>query len=510
MAPKGNGSFSTSLIEQTVGFIHQNFDTTHGGLRGAPKFPQPVLLDFLWRTAWLNKDKALQDHITLTLEKMCLGGIYDQLGGGFARYSTDEEWLAPHFEKMLYDNGLLVSLLTTVWRHEPSPLFERTVRETIEWALREMIAKTDSGDAFTAAYDADSEGVEGKFYVWSEAEIDGILGDESTSFKAAYDVTVEGNWEETNILRRITSFENDQAEQKLDEQKAKLFEVRNKRIWPGRDDKVLSDWNGLILTGMAQAGLTFGEPEWINKAEEIFANLLKLMTKDGDFYHSYCNGVWGTKAYLEDYANLSQTALALYEATGKESYLKQTKEWVEILDRDFRDEKTGGYNFAKSQTVQGLDVRPKPIHDNATPSGNGTMANVLCELYHVTGNSEYQARFKELIKTFGSNDPNEIFGTPGLASALQRFENMEVIALIKKNEEITNNDLLSMASKYSSPNRKILLGDNSSQFETIHPLYGKLSVDEQDTVYVCQVGQCSAPITDAQKLEDHLLTLKAG
>ncbi len=505
--PRGDGALSLAQLKSVSGYIAHNLDSTHGGLAGAPKFPQPVLFDFLWRVSWINKDQSLQKMIELTLDKMCLGGIYDHLGGGFARYSTDAEWLVPHFEKMLYDNAQLISLLSMVWRKVPSPLYKITVRETIDWALAEMKVETTDGFALAAALDADSEGVEGKFYVWSEEEIDELLGEESDAFKKAYDVTSYGNWEGNTILRRITEFENINAENRLTANRKKLYAHRQNRIAPGRDDKVLTDWNAMMVKALCEASSVFQDRTWLEDAKTIFSSLLGLMEKDGQLHHSWCGGKLGAQAYLEDYANLGLAAVALFEVTGEESYLKQAKNWVSHLDSHFWDKETGGYMISAHQTVPGLEVAPKPIHDNATPAGNGLMANLLCLLHHFTGETIYQDRFQEMIKTFGSSDPNEIFGSPGLCSALIQNEKMETIAIIGDRAKSDTKSLIEKAFHYPSPHRRILLGEGLGALQASHPLFGKDMVDDKATAYVCQVGSCSPPVTDLDVLEDNLSSL---
>jgi len=502
--PKGNGTLNITNLTEILNFIYQNIDSANGGLRGAPKFPQPVLFDFLWRANWLKQDKRIEDLIHLTAEKMCLGGIYDHLAGGFARYSTDDEWLAPHFEKMLYDNALLVSLFTMIWRKHPSPLFKRTIFETIAWAIDEMGIETDKGKVLTSALDADSEGIEGKYYVWDEAEIDQLLGDEADVFKRAYDVTSAGNWEGKNILRRVTDFSTVKEEAQLTSLRRRLYIERQKRIKPQRDDKVLTDWNAMMIKAICEAGLVFDQSQWIDKAKEIYSALLDTVQENGELYHSWCNGRLGAKAYLEDYANLCNAALALYECTGDHSYLKQTEEWVEHLDHTFWDQGEHGYHFSAEHTVEAIKVRPKPINDSATPSGNGIMANVLCDLYHLTGEERYKERFVQLLELFGNADPNEIFAMPGLCSAFIRFEKMENIIIIGEIDGKTSNILKNKAAKYPSPSRKLLLGDGQKHHEQPHILTGKVKQEEKATAYICQFGGCSAPITDQDILEEKL------
>ncbi|NVK18690.1 MAG: thioredoxin domain-containing protein [Methylocystaceae bacterium] len=505
--PKGDRTLQLIDLTSATDHILRALDPINGGLQGAPKFPQPVLFDFLWRASWIKDQHKLSDLVHLSLEKMCLGGIYDHLGGGFARYSTDEEWLAPHFEKMLYDNALLISLLTMVWRKHPDTLFKRSISETINWVMTEMKVESEQGFALASALDADSEGVEGKFYVWSEEDVDQVLGDDSKKFKWSYDVTQYGNWENKNILRRVTNFKSHADEDILNQCRQKLFEARKPRVRPARDDKVLTDWNALMITALCEAGLVFDHPDWIKAAKTIMAEIEQLMVKDDVLYHSWCDTKHVSPAYLEDYANLSRAHLALYEVTGDMNYLDQVKRYVAHLDQNFWDDAVGGYNFSASQTVDGLALHQKPIHDNATPSGNGTMANVLADLFHITGDKHYEKRFHDLIKTFGSQDPNQIFAMTGLSSALIRFEKMETICIIGNPQESDTKALIKKASHYPGPQRKILLADGEIDVPEGHILYGKDKIDDKATAYVCRLGNCSAPVTDPDSLEETLSQL---
>ncbi len=502
--PNGDGSLTLDRIKQAVTYIHQNIDSTYGGLRGAPKFPQPVLFDFLWRASWCQQDTHLQELTLLTLEKMCRGGIYDHLGGGFARYSTDEEWLAPHFEKMLYDNGLLISLLTMVWRKHPLTLFKRSVEESIDWALREMTIGDANDFAFAAALDADSEGEEGKFYVWQEEEIDQLLGNGSASFKQAFDVTSGGNWEGKNILRRVTEFSTQAEEDKLREQRTLLLKERAKRIRPQRDDKILMDWNAMMIKALCDAGLVFERADWIETAKQVYQHLLHLCLKGDVLHHSFCNGQLGAPAFLEDYANLCLASLALYEVTGETAYFDQSQNWADHIEQAFWDKEQGGYTQSSTQTVHGVETRPKPVHDNATPSGNGLMAHVLCELYHLSGDEKYKTRFEKLIQTFGNGHPNEIFSKPALCSAVINFEKMETIAILGDPQNSDKKSLISMTSNYPSPFRKILLGDNSPLLHAPQALQGKSLKEGKPTAYVCQLGSCTPPVNSAEELKDIL------
>src|SRR5579871_3789982 len=264
-------------------------DPEQGGLRGAPKFPNPPIFRFLWQNAFRTGESEGQDALHLMLQRMSQGGIYDHLGGGFSRYSTDAIWLVPHFEKMLYDNAQLLELLALAHADRPDPLYAERATETVEWMMRDMTAERVAGRAaFAASEDADSEGEEGRFYVWTEAEVDTLLGDASPAFKRAYDVTPGGNWEGHTILRRVTDVGSPAEEAALARSRAVLFQARAKRVRPGRDDKVLADWNGLAIAALARASVVFRRPEWLARAEEAQDFILTEMSAaDGRVQHAW-------------------------------------------------------------------------------------------------------------------------------------------------------------------------------------------------------------------------------
>ncbi|MFP6731877.1 MAG: thioredoxin domain-containing protein, partial [Alphaproteobacteria bacterium] len=283
--PAAGGEISPDLLDRAARRLLEEVDPVHGGIGGAPKFPQTMALELLWRAYGKSGDVALRDAVVLSVDRMCQGGIYDHLGGGFSRYSVDEIWLAPHFEKMLYDNAQLLELLCSLWRETGAALFKQRAAEVVRWAMTEMIAP-DGG--FAAAYDADSEGVEGKYYVWREAEIDQLLGDDAARFKAAYDVSARGNWEGNTILNRthIAATDADNPgpvddDVALSPLRDILLGVRAGRVPPLHDDKVLADWNGLMIAAMAQAGATFDQPGWIDAAIQAFDFVAARMTVEG-------------------------------------------------------------------------------------------------------------------------------------------------------------------------------------------------------------------------------------
>ena len=384
---KSADAIPPETIDQVAERLVREIDPFEGGIGEAPKFPQPAMFKLLWR-AWLRtKAEPYRHAVELTLNKMCQGGIYDHLGGGFARYAVDHRWLVPHFEKMLYDNAQMLDLLTWAWQGAGNPLFEARARETTGWVLREMIADGDGSGAqptgaFASSLDADSEGEEGKFYVWSAAEIDTVLGDDAAFFKDAYDVTPGGNWEGKTILNRSRKPElgDDEYETKLAGLRAKLFKARAVRPRPTWDDKVLADWNGLMIAALARAAPVFGEPAWLAAAERAFAFIVERMIEDRRLKHAWRHGQLKHPANLDDYANMAEAALELFEATGDGAYIARAEDWTETLDRHYWDGDAGGYFLTADDTEQ-LVVRAKSAHDHALPAGNGTMVGVLARLF---------------------------------------------------------------------------------------------------------------------------------
>ena len=294
---QGGDAIPLSLHDEVAGRLVREIDPFNGGIGRAPKFPNPTILKLLWRAWKRTKAEPHRNAVELTLTRMCQGGIYDHLGGGFARYAVDDRWLVPHFEKMLYDNAQLIDLLTWAWQDSGNPLYEARVRETVAWTLREMLADSDGSGrtpvaAFAASFDADSEGEEGLFYVWTEDEIDRLLGPDAEAFKAAYDVTGAGNWEGKTILNRSQKPElgDPDQEARLARSRVVLLEARKSRVWPGWDDKVLADWNGLMIAALANTAPVFGEPAWLGAAEAAFRFVLDEMTEDGRLRHSWRHG----------------------------------------------------------------------------------------------------------------------------------------------------------------------------------------------------------------------------
>jgi hypothetical protein len=495
---QAGGHIPIAVNDEAARRLAHQCDMVEGGIGGAPKFPNPTILELLWRGYVRTGDPACRDAVLLALDKMSQGGIYDHLGGGYARYSTDAKWLVPHFEKMLYDNAQLLELLAWAWLETKKPLYEARAIETVGWLMREMVAE---GGGFASSLDADSEGEEGKFYVWTEAEIDRILGADAALFKRAYDVTAAGNWEHRVILNRNHGGGpfSETEELRLAVARAKLLAERGKRIRPGWDDKVLADWNGLAIAALAVAGRAFGVPDWVAAAAAAFASIAVTMTREGRLLHSYRRGLAKNTAHLDDYANMSRAALALHQATGEAKYLDQAERWVAVLDRHYWDAAAGGYFFT-ADDAEALIVRTKSAHDNATPSGNGTMAAVLATLFHLTGKDAYRQRAEALISAFSGEISRNLFPLAALLNGSELLQRAAQIAIVGRRGDPATDLLLEAAFLAPVPTRIVTVVAPDEALPANHPAHGKGQIEGGPTAYVCVGPTCSLPQTDAAGL----------
>ena len=487
------------LLNRIAERLHGEIDPQHGGIGSAPKFPQPGIMALLLR-AWRRTGRQdFLDGVTQSVRPMLQGGIYDHLGGGLARYSTDVRWLVPHFEKMLYDNAQLLPLLAHLWRETGDPLYRTRAEETVGWLLHEM--RTENG-AFAASQDADSEGVEGKYYVWTEAEIDAVLGDDADLFKSFYDVTPGGNWEGVTILNRLQApdLADPATEERLAALRRRLLAVREQRVRPGWDDKVLADWNGLMIEGLALAGFILAIPEWIAAANHAFDAIRRDMGDGDRLWHSYRSGRAQHAGMLEDYSNLARAGLALYEVTGDADLLAQVEGWVAVLDAHFWDPEGGGY-FMTADDGERLILRSKTVADSATPAGNGSMVHVLARLFYLTGNSHYQDRATALIQAFAGEVERNFFP---LATYLNGVELMQdAVALVLCGDPATKEakSLLEVIRERFVPTQVLQLLPANPDLPAGHAAHGKTAQNSCPTVYICRGQRCSPPVTDAAKLQ---------
>ncbi|MBL9011400.1 MAG: thioredoxin domain-containing protein [Alphaproteobacteria bacterium] len=488
-----------AVIEVVSRRITQRIDLFFGGFEGAPKFPQTHALTFVWRAFMRSALGPFGQAIGLTLDNMSQGGIYDHLGGGFARYATDERWLVPHFEKMLYDNASMVELLTLVWQHTRSPLYAARVDETVDWLLREMV--TNDG-AFAAALDADSEGAEGRFYVWSEAEIDEVLGpNDAPLFKQVYGVTPQGNWEGQNILHRLGAmgFLRPDQEAVLTRCRRMLLMARAKRVRPARDNKALADWNGMAIAALAQAGAVFRKPEWQLAAIRAFW-AIDAKLGDGDKLHqSWCDGRSLNEATAEGYAQMSRAALILHELTMDKRYLDKAVAWMERVEDKFADSARGGY-FLSSADATDVDVRIKTAYDAATPNYNGVLIEVLARLAFLTGDEKYRKRSNGAVVAFGAEIERNPTGAASLLNAMEFIFAAVQIVIIGDERSPETQALIRAVFDRSLPARILTVLRPGEKLPKSHPAHGKGLEGGKATAYVCSATTCSPPVTDPAQL----------
>ena len=397
--------FNPQLLDKIYQNLADRFDRVEGGFGGAPKFPSTMSIQYLLDYYFYTHNEDALKHAELSLQKMIQGGIYDQIGGGFARYATDRAWLIPHFEKMLYDNALLIQVISDAYKLTKNIIYKETIEETLDFIHREM---SNTEGVFFSAYDADSEGIEGKFYVWTKAEIDAILGDESPIFCAFYDVTEAGNWEENTILWRETDYETFAKNQNLDvfdlkkrlkSARERLFFERSKRIKPSLDDKILLSWNALMISAFAKAFEALNTEGYRKTAvDALDFILIHFKNPEGGYFHTYKNGQAQYAAFLEDYAYLIEALLDVYGITWRTEYLIKAKELTDYVLNNFLDSTDGLFYFtSKNQTD--ILLRKKDLYDSAMPSGNSTMAKNLGRLGVIFDNPTYKNGHFELLKT---------------------------------------------------------------------------------------------------------------
>ena len=402
MKPRGSSGvsahasdFDPQPIAEAMANLRENFDPDSGGWGEAPKFPHPTDIELCLRRYAHDGDGQALGMADLTLERMALGGIYDQLGGGFCRYSTDGTWTIPHFEKMLYDNGPLLFLLADAYVATGKALFARVASETAAWVIREM--QSPEG-GYYSSLDADSEGVEGKFYVWDQDEVEGLLTPtEYAVFAQTYGLDAPPNFEDKHW--HLVRAREPADEALLDPARAKVFAAREKRIRPGRDEKILVSWNALMIRGMARAGRVFGNAEWVGSAQRALAFIRSTLWKDGKLFATYKDGRAHLNAYLDDYAFLIEALIEMLQADFDAGLLEFAQEVADAMLEQFEDPEAGGFYFTGRDHEQ-LIHRPKPGHDHATPSGNGVAAFALQRLAALTGEERYRAAAERALELF--------------------------------------------------------------------------------------------------------------
>jgi uncharacterized protein YyaL (SSP411 family) len=499
-----------ALLDRAASLLLRATDPTEGGLRGAPKFPNPPLFRFLWQNSRRICDSAGADAVRLLLTRMCAGGIHDHLGGGFARYATDAAWLVPHFEKMLYDNAQLLDLLALAHADAPEPAFAAAAAGIVRWLVHDMTAEPRGGHAaFAASEDADSEGEEGRFYVWTESEIDTVLGADSPLFKAAFDVTAEGNWEGRTILRRRAAPADEATQGRLDRACARLLAARASRPRPARDDKVLADWNGLAITALCRAAAVFGQPSWLTHAVSAYTFIRgELRVPDGRIQHAWRLGRTTAAGLLDDQANMARAALAMFETTGQSSYLDHAIELADVIDRWFAEKDGAAYTTAADVTdlPLGPATRFRTPSDNATPAGNGLFAEVLARLHHLTGEQRWRTRAEAVLRAFGGLG-DHLTTCPTLLAAADLLEEGALVVVSGPADGPAAEALAAAALASPDPAVCVLRTSGTALVPPLHPAHGKAAPSGTEAVaFVCRAGACSLPLADPAALSAILRT----
>ena len=495
----GTGGVDASLLDTAFQSFVRSFDANEGGWGGAPKFPQAMSLEFLLRYWKRTGDSGALEMVRKTAEKMANGGIYDQLGGGFHRYAVDAIWLVPHFEKMLYDNAQLIRVylhLYQIARSEQGAVatgfFRRIAVETLEYVKREML---DVSGGFYSSQDADSEGEEGKFFVWTQQEIEATLGEEDgEEFCAYYDVTMDGNFEGASIL----NVKNPVATAPGSDLKVKLFEEREKRIKPFRDEKVLTAWNGLMLAAFAEAAAILDSKEYLDVATRNADFLLDNLVKDGRLLRTWKDGKAKLNGYIEDHANLADGLIELYQVSGELKYLEAAKDLADAMIAEFWDEENGGFFFTSNDHEE-LIVRNKDFFDNATPSGNSVAADVLLKLSKFYGDERYE-RFGLTALRIAAAQVKRY--PQGFGRALSTME----FAIAKVKEIVLVGDRGSELEKEVwanyRPDKIVAISRSGSQ--ALPLLEGRESLNGVITAYVCENFVCQRPVTEADDVRELL------
>ena len=514
---QGTSILTVDILHQAYSSLATNFDYQNGGFGNAPKFPQPMTPEFLLRYYHHGYNPRALELVELTLEKMAYGGIYDQIGGGFHRYSTDAYWLVPHFEKMLYDNALLARVYLHTYLITGRALYRRVVEETLDYVLREM---TDSSGGFYSAQDADSEGVEGKFFVWSPDEINSVMGDaDGEVFAGYYGVTAGGNFEGKNILNirqdpeefaETKGLTADQLGDIINRGSKALLEVRDQRIHPMRDDKVLASWHGLMLRSFAEAAAALGRPDYLAVAIKNAEFLAGSMKSGGRLLRTYRDGQAKLLGYLEDYSFVIDGLLALYEATFDLRWLDEAVTLADSMIELFWDEGIGGF-YDTGSDHETLVVRPRDVFDNAQPCGGSVASDVLLRLAVFTGNNDYSAKAAVPLRSLHQAMSQSPGGTGHWLSALDFYVSPpKEIAVIGPRDDPATQALLDTVFHRFLPN-KVVMGvetplipavDNSEA--DIPLLAGRGMVGGLPSAYVCQNYACQLPVTDPAGLAEQL------
>ena len=513
--PQTSGELLTAdLLAQALARLTSSFDYDHGGFGGAPKFPQPMALEFLMRSYRRQPDPRLLQMLDLTLTRMARGGMYDQIGGGFHRYSTDARWLVPHFEKMLYDNALLSQAYLHAHQLTGNAFYRRVVEETCDYVLREM---THPSGGFYSTQDADSEGVEGKFFVWSPQEVIEVLGQEDGPlFNAYLDVTESGNFEGDSILNVPTEASAVAAELGVAEDRLaaafeagrpKLYEARERRVHPGRDEKVLTSWNAMMMKGLTEAGAGLGRSDYLAAASANAEFLLENLRADGRLLRTWKDGRAKLLGYLEDYAMLIDALIVLHGATFQRRWLDEARSLADSMIDLFWDE-SQGFFYDTGRDHEKLVVRPRDIFDSAVPCGGSVAADALLRLAVITGELDYQRKAVTSLRTVAPFLANQPTGLAHWLGALDFYLSQPVeVAIVGPSQDPATAALAAVVFTAYQPNKVVASLDTDAGDEAaagLPLLEARGLVDGRPAAYVCENYACQTPATDAETLMEQL------
>ena len=510
----GEGVLDRDLIEAAVRELSTMFDDEWGGFGGAPKFPQSSVLRLLLRARHRTGNEQALRMATLTLDKMARGGMHDHLGGGFHRYSVDREWLVPHFEKMLYDNAQLAVAYLEAYQVTQKPSYERIVRETLDYVLGDLV---DEAGGFHSTRDADSEGEEGKFYVWSKAEIADLLGGDAEFFCGVYGVSTKGNFEGHNILNlkepleRVAEREGVELPAllaRLEPMRQRLAAARAERVPPGKDDKVLTDWNGLMISAFARAHQVLDVPEYRAAGERAAQFALTTMRPEGRLKHVYRAGRAEIDAYLDDYAFLLQALIDLHETTFDLTWVEHAEGIAQEMIERLWDAEAGGFYFAPPDQAD-LIAPSKNAHDGALPSGNAIAIDALLRLAKLTDDADHLGKAEQSLGLFTQSAQGSPQGYASLLGALDLYLGpVKEIAIAGRRGDSTTDEMLSVVRQSYMPNKVVALvdpeEDNGAAAGILPLLQAKSMIGSKATAYVCENYQCDAPVSSPAELRELL------
>ena len=479
--------------------IIENCDLRHGGLNGAPKFPQLFIYDFLLNLYQQDQDEKKLNIITSTLDNICSGGIFDHVAGGISRYSVDELWLVPHFEKMLYDNAQLLLLLNKFYITTHQSAYKQKAEQIANWIISEM---QDKDGGYYAALDADSEGVEGKFYIWSYVELKNILKDDLKFFCSIFNVTEEGNWEGNIVLSRYKQLHiNEEEEARVQLLLDKLAQYRKKRIKPQLDDKILVDWNGLTIEAMAYTGKVLNNNKYLKSAERAFSFIFDKMFVQNKLYHSNCMGINKHLGMLDDYVHLTKAALMLYETTSKYYYLEQSILLTKcILDYFFN--KSGGF-YTNSDDQKDVILKNIQYFDNVTPNSNAVLLSIFSKISLVTSDKKYVQLYEDLISKISKKISNQYLGSTSFLKNYNLIKTAKLLIIAGKNKD-QNEIIYQRIYEHYLDNIMIIIIDKKSELDVKFSFYKDINVEDQTLIYICKDNTCSLPFTDVNLLKKYL------